>query len=46
MESEIVFVYAMEYYSAIKKNNKVLPFVTTWNDLEGAHDIKSDRNTV
>ena len=24
----------MEYYSAIK-NNKILPFTTTWVDLEG-----------
>ena len=24
----------MEYYSAIKKN-QILPFVTTWMDLEG-----------
>ena len=24
----------MEYYSAIK-NNEILPFVTTWMDLEG-----------
>ena len=26
--------HTMEYYSAIKKN-KILPFVTTWMDLEG-----------
>ena len=25
--------HTMEYYSAIKKN-KILPFVTTWMDLE------------
>ena len=29
-----VCVCVMEYYSAIKKN-KILPFVTTWMDLEG-----------
>ena len=28
------YVYTMEYYSAIKKN-EVLPFVTTWMELEG-----------
>ena len=29
-----VCVYKMEYYPAIKKN-EILPFVTTWMDLEG-----------
>ena len=27
------YVYTMEYYSAIKKN-KLMPFETTWMDLE------------
>ena len=27
-------MYTMKYYSVIKKN-KILPFVTTWMDLEG-----------
>ena len=28
------YIYTMEYYSAIKKN-ELLPFVTMWMDLEG-----------
>ena len=28
------YIYTMEYYTAIKKN-EILPFVTTWMDLEG-----------
>ena len=29
-----IYVYTMECYSAIKKN-EILPFATTWMDLEG-----------
>ena len=34
----------MEYYSAIKKN-EIMPFVTTWMDLEiiMLSEVKSDR---
>ena len=27
--------HTMGYYSAIKKNDEILPFATTWMDLEG-----------
>ena len=29
-----VYIYIVEYISAIRKN-KILPFETTWMDLEG-----------
>ena len=42
--------YTMEYYSAIK-NNEILPFVTTWIDLEGimlseVSQIEKDKSCI
>ena len=43
-------VYIVEYYSVIKKN-KILPFATTWMDLEGVmlseiHQTEKDKHCV
>ena len=33
MDKEDVYIHTMEYYSAIKKN-EIMPFVTTWMQLD------------
>ena len=32
-KEDVVYIYTMEYYSAIK-DNKIMPFVATWMQLE------------
>ena len=39
------YIYAMEYYSAIKKNN-IMPFAATWMELETLIPSEIKKNTM
>ena len=49
MDKQVVDIYTMEYYLVIK-NEEILPFATTWMDIEGILLSEIDRqkktNTV
>ena len=36
MDKDVVHIYAIGYYSAIKKND-IMPFAVTWMDLRHYH---------
>ena len=33
-KEDVVYIYTMEYYAAIKRN-EIFPFATTWMELDG-----------
>ena len=44
-KEDVVHIYTMEYYSAIKKN-EIMPFAATWMDLEIVILSEVDRKSV
>ena len=32
-KEDVVYIYTMECYSAMKKKNEIMPFTETWMDL-------------
>ena len=44
MDGKVSFIYTMEYYSAMKKN-EIVPFGATWMDLELLSEINYNVNT-